>query len=167
MPDLDYSCTLENFLAMDRADSTGVPALDKLLKPAVTQSPPKLSRILTVMRSHGYTVSRNPRGLDVNIVGIRSSSRTAGKFDDWITLFWMDSGTNDWVFHCFAATTDPSARYMKMPLRAVRRKGTAVLKPGQYRGAYRVGKHRGRYTALVLLSHKRHTIYSTSSQILW
>ena len=27
-------------------------------------------------------------------------------------------------------------------------KGVAILKPGQYRGAYKIGRHRGRYKAL-------------------
>lgn len=108
---------------------------------------PKLSRILTAMRSKGYKVFTGSKGLDLNIVGIRSSSRKAGQFDDWITVFWT-TGTG-WEFHAYPATTDPGTKYLTKPLRSVRHKGTAILKPGQYRSAYKIGKHRGKYMALV------------------
>ena len=39
-----------------------------------------------------------------------------------------------WKFFCFEATTDPGDNWMDNPM--VREKGTAILKPGQYRGSH-------------------------------
>lgn len=124
--------------------------IDRLLAgvPAANGQP-KLSRILTVMRSKGYKVFTGAKGIDLNIVGIRSSSRKSGQFDDWLTVFWIDGKTGQWVYHAWPATTDPGSSFLTKPIRKVRHKGTAILKPGQYRSCYKIGKHRKKYTALV------------------
>ncbi len=114
------------------------------------QGVPRLDRIKTAMRSRGYKIYESGRWR-LNIVGLRSRNRKAGQFDDWITLFWKRHG--EWQFRAYPATTDPSAKYLLKPLSSAWRKGgTAILKPGQYRGAYAIGKH-GRYDALVQI-HK-------------
>ena len=118
----------------DKPDSTGYPKLDK---------------IQAAMKAKGHKIFNSPKGYDLNIVGIRSSSMKAGQFDDWITVFWIEKGSGKWAFHCYPATTDPGTRYLKSPIKAVRKKGTAILKAGQYRGSHKIGKHRGKYTALV------------------
>lgn len=45
-----------------------------------------------------------------------------------------------WNYFVFPATTDPGTFYRENPLSV---KGTAIMKPGQYRGAYMIGRHRG------------------------
>ena len=50
-----------------------------------------------------------------------------------------------WVFCSFKCTTDPGTHWVE---NVMRKEGVAVLKPGQYRGAYQIDKHRGNYDAL-------------------
>jgi hypothetical protein len=81
---------------------------------------------------------------DLNIVGIRSKNRKAGKFDDLITCSFKINGV--WQFRAWRATTDPSLYWLKS--KRANKKGTAILKAGQYIGAYCLDKHRGKYLAL-------------------
>ena len=99
-------------------------------------------RIMEVMRNKGYRVFENPAGYDLNMVGIRTASMKANRFDDWITVFYIFN--QNWNFFAFPATTDPGTFYRQNPVNV---KGTAVLKPGQYRRAYKIGRHKN-YKAL-------------------
>jgi len=103
---------------------------------------PDVSRIIDVMKAKSYKVFENSSGYDLNLVGIRSTDTSANTFNDWVTVFYRFDGT--WVFFAFPATTDPGTYYRENPINV---RGTAIMKPGQYRGAYMVGKHRG-YKAL-------------------
>ena len=80
---------------------------------------------------------------NLNIIGIRSASRTAGSFDDLICCVYRDQ-TWEWRVHEWAATTDPGAYYLARPLRP---QGAAIMLPGQYRLSYALGEHHG-YPAL-------------------
>ena len=80
---------------------------------------------------------------NVNLIGVRTASREAGKFDDKIHQVFRD-GFGRWVDLSFPCTTDPGLYWLD---RSTNR-GTAILKAGQYRGAYRIALHRGRYPAL-------------------
>lgn len=103
---------------------------------------PSVADILRVMEDKGHTVFRNSGGHDLNLVGIRTSSVEGNRFDDWITCFYLLDGV--WNFFAYPATTDPGTYYREHPAHV---RGSAVMKPGQYRGAYMIGKHRG-YKAL-------------------
>jgi len=103
---------------------------------------PDVSRIIDVMKAKSYMVFENPSGYDLNLVGLRSADTSANTFNDWVTVFYRFDGK--WVFFAFPATTDPGTYYREHPMNV---RGTAIMKPGQYRGAYMVGKHRG-YKAL-------------------
>ena len=81
---------------------------------------------------------------DLNIVGVRSKKRKAGKFDDWITCSFKVNGV--WQFRAWRATTDPGVYWLKS--KRANKKGTAILKAGQYLGAYCIDRHRGKYPAL-------------------
>ena len=105
---------------------------------------PTLKRIITTMRAKGYKVFENDTPADVNIVGIRSDNVIANSFDDLICVFYKNSG-RDCVLY-FSATTDPGKYWLKHPMHE---EGTAILKPGQYRGAFKIGKHQNKYPALV------------------
>lgn len=94
------------------------------------------------MKAKGYRIFDNPRGHDLNIVGIRTSDMLANSFNDWITLFYLFEGV--WNYFAFPATTDPGTYYRENPVNV---NGTAIMKPGQYRGAYKIGKHK-QYKAL-------------------
>jgi len=106
------------------------------------QECPQVSKIIKVMESKDYLVFNDPKGHDLNIVGIRTADMEANKFNDWLTVFYIFDSV--WNYFAFPATTDPGTYYRNKPLNV---KGTAVMKPGQYRGAYKIGKHRN-YKAL-------------------
>ncbi len=99
---------------------------------------PSVHEIISVMKSKGYRVFENPSGHDLNLVGIRTSSSRANAFDDWLTLFYLFDGV--WNMFAFPSTTDPGTYYRENPLNV---KGTAIMKPGQYRRAFKVGRHKG------------------------
>ena len=81
---------------------------------------------------------------NINIVGQRTPTREANKFDDKLHLVFKNED-GIWQHLWFACTTDPGTYWLKNP---GNRKGTAILVPGQYRGAYKIDKHAGRYYAL-------------------
>ena len=100
--------------------------------------------VLAHMRSMGYQVFTDG-DWNLNIFGVRSKERIAGRFDDWIGA--ACKRYDQWYVRWWQATTDPSPFYLiEHPTNP---KGTAILVPGQYRGAYKIGKHRGSYDALV------------------
>lgn len=103
---------------------------------------PDIEKVISVMDDKGYVVFRNDKGHDLNIIGIRTESIEEEKFNDWLTVFYLFDGS--WNYFAFPATTDPGTFYRKNPLNV---KGTAVLKPGQYRSVYKIGRHK-HYKAL-------------------
>jgi len=82
---------------------------------------------------------------NLNIIGIRRDEDVGNKFDDVIVLIYKDR-TGEWVVDSMKATTDPGRYWLENPMTP---KGTAILVPGQYRGAYTIGMHQGKYEALV------------------
>ena len=105
---------------------------------------PTLGSILRTMNRRGYRVYENESGFDLNIVGIRSAEVQANKFDDSITVFYRANG--QWIFNLFQCTTDPGTYWLENPMSGL---GTAILKEGQHRGAFKIGRHHGEYEALV------------------
>ncbi len=81
---------------------------------------------------------------NLNIVGVRSPGRKANIFDDEMHLVFKDD-LGEWIDLAFECTTDPGSYWLANPMRVA---GTAILKAGQYRGAYKIAKHRGKYDAL-------------------
>lgn len=125
-------------------------------------------RLLERVQSLGHTIFTEG-SYNLNIVGVRSSERTAGAFDDWICFAWRDI-VGYWTVRSFRATTDPGTHYLEHPMRA---KGCAVLAAGQYRGCWQIGKHKG-YDALVqrkpLLLHRdanRDHVIDTDAPATW
>lgn len=100
--------------------------------------PPILQRV----KDLGHVVFTNG-DWNLNIVGIRAKEPRANKFDDMITCTYRDDG--QWVTRCWKATCDPGQYWLGHPMRV---SGTAILVPGQYRGVYKISKHRGAYDAL-------------------
>ena len=82
---------------------------------------------------------------NLNIIGVRhKGSKVTNKFDDCLVVVY-NTGNEDNVKRIFPCTTLPGKKAMEHPTQI---KGTAILKPGQYRGAYKIGKHKGQYDAL-------------------
>lgn len=102
----------------------------------------EVGNIIAAMHAKEYRVFESEKGHDLNLVGIRTDDDTANAFNDVVSVFYRFDGR--WNFFAFPATTDPGTFFRENPINL---KGTAIMKPGQYRGAYMVGKHKG-YTAL-------------------
>jgi len=103
-----------------------------------------LQDIIQRAKSLGYTIYTNPYKL--NIIGIRSANKTdQTKFDDRIAYFTYDNN-GKLIGKIAIATTDPSATYLEKPINL---NGTAILKSGEYKDAYKIGLHRGKYQAVV------------------
>lgn len=104
---------------------------------------PAPEAIKAAMRSKGYLVFGNEaKGYDLNLFGIRTDDATANSFNDIVGVMYLCDG--QWNCFQFPATTDPGLYWRENPMNIA---GTAILKPGQYRGAYMVGEHKG-YPAL-------------------
>jgi hypothetical protein len=102
-----------------------------------------LQKMKAILRHNGYEIYSRP--FELNIVGLRSKSVIPNRFDDEIHVFYKIS-KSQWVYHVFKATTDPGTYWLKQPMQP---QGTAILDQGQYKGAYKLGLHKGQYLALV------------------
>lgn len=101
-----------------------------------------VDRLRAVWKANGWAWFEGE--LNLNLFGVRSACNRAGKFDDVIACAWQERGR--WNVEEWPATTDPGAYYLKNPINV---EGTAILARGQHRGAWRLGRHRGQYEALV------------------
>ena len=85
---------------------------------------------------------------NLNIVGIRNgdtNGKVTNKFEDWITLSYID-GSGKWQYHEYQATTDPGSHWTEKQL--LNKNGVAILKEGQHKGSHMIGLHQGKYEAL-------------------
>jgi len=100
-----------------------------------------------VLEEKGYAFFDGNKSLNLNIIGIRSSSRDSTKFDDTILLVYREKGTKEWIVHSYEITTEPGPSILRKPINP---DGTAVLVPDQYRGVYKIDTHstKNRHIAL-------------------
>lgn len=103
---------------------------------------PTINAIKVAILRNGYIIFDDERGYDLNIFGIRTNDLKSNSFNDLIGVMYLFDGK--WNSFCFPATTDPGMYWRENPMNV---DGTAILVPGQYRGAYKIGKHKG-YSAL-------------------
>ena len=82
---------------------------------------------------------------NLNIVGIRSNNnnKVTNQYDDILVVDYNTGNGHKRV--CYTITTEPGKYYMQ---NLDNPKGTAILVPGQYRGCWQIGLHRGKYKAL-------------------
>ncbi|MBN8877061.1 MAG: hypothetical protein J0I32_05900 [Sphingobacteriales bacterium] len=99
--------------------------------------------IVQAISIRAYEVYTRP--YELNIIGIRSDSTVSNRFDDEFHIFFKNN-LGSWIHYLFAATTDPGTYWLQSPMHP---QGTAILSQGQYRGAYQIGLHKGKYYALV------------------
>ncbi len=101
-----------------------------------------VSDILKIAQLKGYKVFENDtKPYNLNIWGIRNPQTG---FNDEFHIFWKYKGS--WSHFTMMGTTDPGSYYLENPLNL---KGTAILQEGQHRGLFKLGKHKGKYLALV------------------
>ena len=80
---------------------------------------------------------------NVNIIGVRNPNLVANSFDDTMICAYKVAG--QWVLKEWQITTDAGTYWLENPLNV---KGCALLVPNQYRGVYKIDKHRNKYYAL-------------------
>lgn len=102
-----------------------------------------VERVKSVFAEKGYAFF-DKGDYNVNLIGVRRCDQKPNKFDDFFMMLYKVGG--HWVAHWFYCTTDAGLFYLENPIVS---KGCALLKEGQYRGAYQIGLHRGQYEALV------------------
>jgi len=104
----------------------------------------EIKDIIRVMTRKGYAVFENDsKALNLNYIGVRDTA-SVNTFNDIFVMFWKYRG--QWSSFWRPGTTDPGTYWLDNPMNT---HGTAILKEGQYRGAWKLGKHQGKYTALV------------------
>ena len=82
---------------------------------------------------------------NLNIIGVRhKGSKVTNRFDDCLVVIYNTDKEKN-IKRIFTCTTLPGKKAMEHPTAI---KGTAILKEGQYRGAYKIGYHKGKYKAL-------------------
>jgi hypothetical protein len=81
---------------------------------------------------------------NLNLIAIRSASPVLDEFNDLLCIVWQYRGIVNMLRH--TVTTDPGLTYLGAG-RMENPRGTAVVKAGQYPGAWAYGWHKG-YRAL-------------------
>jgi hypothetical protein len=100
-----------------------------------------IGQILKAYKANGYVLDERPFAM--NIFGIRANSTEPDSFNDIIGYLYKD-GSGKWNVIQSAGTTDTGTYWLKNPQNP---KGTAMLVAGQYKDAYGIGYHRGKYLA--------------------
>ena len=96
------------------------------------------------IKNYAFFGLTNKKPWNVNIIGVRSEVDIFNKFDDALLVIYRDSRTN-WEVRSYSITTDPGKIWQEKPMHS---KGCALLVPDQYRGAYKIDLHRGKYEAM-------------------
>ncbi len=103
-----------------------------------------IESIKKTLKEKNYEFFDVSKPYNLNIIGVRSLNKVSNKFDDKLILIYNDGKEVHNL--AFQITTDPGKYYLNNP---INNKGTAILAPGQYKGAYAIGMHQGKYEALV------------------
>lgn len=101
----------------------------------------QLQDIMERKKYRFFTGDRN-----INLIGVRANNTISNNFDDTLYIAIELDGIKQ-VFKFDDFTTDPGHYYLKQKF--LNPAGCAILKPGQYPGIWQIGKHKGKYRALV------------------
>ncbi len=106
---------------------------------AATQT--QVSYFKALFKHHGYAFFEEGE-YNLNIFGVRYLEKV-NTFNDFIFVVYKNE-SKQWVIKQFECTTEAGVDYLKDPMN---NKGTGIMFPNQYRGAYQIGLHKG-YPAL-------------------
>jgi hypothetical protein len=118
---------------------------------------PTFEQVAAAVRGqgHAFFVAGD---FNLNLVGIRAAGGNPDDtFNDTLAVLFYQQRRP--MMLTMACTTDPGRHYLENPLTE---RGTAILKPGQYRGMWRLGLHRGQYEALV--QNRACTVYRDNNR---
>lgn len=103
-----------------------------------------VNSIKAIFEGKDYEFYEEP--FKLNIVGIRKKINT-NVFDDELWVIYKDD-TGKYIEHKFPCTTDPGRTSLLSVRKNNSSKGTAILVADQYKDAYALDLHQGRYLAL-------------------
>ena len=103
-------------------------------------------RIQKAMKRKGYVFFDGNKSFNLNLIGLRNKSHDSEKFDDTMFAIYRNE-KKDWEVLSYEITTEPGPRILRKPINP---DGTAILVPGQYRGAYKISTHGGKFRHLAL-----------------
>jgi hypothetical protein len=90
-------------------------------------------QIEELFKQKGYIFFKGE--LNVNLFAMRKAVNT-NIFDDEIYMVYEEGGQK--IVKMWPCTTEAGKHYLNSPMNP---KGTAIIVPGQYRGAYAIGRH--------------------------
>lgn len=99
--------------------------------------------IATTFEQKNYRFFDSGKNFNLNIFGVRNNG-PVNTFSDALCVLYRNEW-NDWQLYQWPGTTKPGGPALRMPKNV---KGTGILVPGQYLGAYQIDKHNGKYDAL-------------------
>jgi len=99
-----------------------------------------LDRVKGYMKRRGFEIYSRP--YELNIVSLRNKDYT---FTDEIHVFYKINARN-WNYHIYEGITDSATIWQGIPPFP---KTPLLLKEGQYKNAYKIGRHKGKDIALV------------------
>lgn len=97
--------------------------------------------------------------MSINLIGVRKDESITNEFDDSLIVCIVMDG-KPIMLEMGNFTTEPGHYYLKEKF--LNDLGCAILAPGQYLGLWKIGKHRGKYEALVQRS--KCTVYRDSNK---
>ena len=120
--------------------------------PPDPKSPPKPledlltpPNIMSLMKAKGYVFFDGAdKKLNLNLIGVRRDNQGTNEFDDFMLVLYREEELLGQKR--YPITTDPGKYWLEHPMNP---EGTAVLVPNQYRSTWHLGKHQGKYEALV------------------
>ena len=105
---------------------------------------PTITQIRAVLAKKKFRFFDGVKPYDLNIIGIRSKSNVVNIFNETLAIIYRDESKDQHIDY-FRYTTKAGMHYLQNPLHP---DGCAILVEGQYLGAMKKRKHRGKYYAL-------------------
>lgn len=104
-----------------------------------------INNLKKVFQKKGYNFYDGDTSFNLNIIGVRSNTEESNMFDDFINIIYRNEKL-ELLLKTYPATTDPGKYWLENPMNE---QGTAILVPDQYKSTWKIGKHHGKYEALV------------------
>ena len=115
------------------------------LRPKILMELLTPKNIKSYFESKEYKFFDTPNGrLNLNLIGVRRDNQGTDTFDDFLVVMYREKELM--ISNSYQITTDPGKYWLKNPANPM---GTAVLFPDQYLNTWKLGKHQGKYEALV------------------
>lgn len=109
-----------------------------------------VSQLKEILAKKNYKDFSTTPGVPM-IIGVRTANAKVNTYDDLVYVYYAEKTVpaNDlkYFYEIYSITTVPGLDYLKTPIAGT--KGTAILVPGQYEGAWVLGLHRGKQEALI------------------